>query len=414
MSAARKNIFLAENEAVIAMVLLRQIRKAGYNVIHTYCGEDTVNIVKTAQPSIDLILMDINLGDGLDGTETAQIILKDYDLPIVFLSSHTDPEVVAKTEKITSFGYVTKDSGITILDASIKMAFKLHAANQTIKHTNESLILAQAAGRAGTWDWDIVKNTFNWSPEFLNLFGLPSDTVAGFEAWTKVVHPEDREIVERRIQESIENKTELMNDYRIILPSGEIRWIRAAGKTYYANDRPQRMLGLCMDITDRKKAENQIWTTLESIRDGFLACDKDWQFIYLNIAAERILGIPRNEMIGKSFWEVFPLTLGTRLEQEYRKAAAGETTDFENFYVPWSRWFHNRCFPREGGGISVYFSDITERKNAEKKMIRQTSVLYGINKIFQSSFSAGTVKELGILCLEAAEEITQSKSGFIA
>ncbi|MGE5804221.1 MAG: PAS domain S-box protein, partial [Ignavibacteria bacterium] len=79
-----------------------------------------------------------------------------------------------------------------------------------------------------------------------------------------------------------------------------------------------------------------------------------------------------------------------------------------------SRWFHNRCFPREGGGISVYFSDITERKNAEKKMIRQTSVLYGINKIFQSSFSAGTVKELGILCLEAAEEITQSKSGFIA
>ncbi len=414
MNTSRKNILLVEDEAVIAMVLLRQLRKEGYNVIHVYCGEEALDVVKTAQPSIDLILMDINLGDGLDGTETAQIILKDYDLPIVFLSSHTDPEVVAKTEKITSFGYVTKDSGITVLDASIKMAFKLHAANQTIKHTNESLMLAQAASRAGTWDWDIVKNTFNWSPEFLNLFGLPAHTVAGFEAWTKAVHPEDREIAGRRIRESIENKTELMNDYRIILPTGEIRWIRATGKTYYANDRPLRMLGLCMDITDRKRAENQIWITLESIQDGFLACDKDWRFIYLNTAAERILGIPRNEMIGKSFWEVFPLTLGTRLEQEYRKAAAGETTDFENFYVPWSRWFHNRCFPREGGGISVYFQDITERKNAEKRMLQQTTVLFGINKIFESALSTGTKEELGRICLREAKQITNSKLGIIA
>jgi CheY-like chemotaxis protein len=101
MSASRKNILLVEDEAVIAMVLVQQLRKEGYNVIHTCRGEDAVNIIKTALPPIDLILMDINLGDGLDGTETAQITLKNYDLPIVFLSSHTDPEVVAKTEKIT-------------------------------------------------------------------------------------------------------------------------------------------------------------------------------------------------------------------------------------------------------------------------------------------------------------------------
>ena len=52
---------------------------------------------------------------------------------------------------------------------------------------------------------------------------------------------------------------------------------------------------------------------------------------------------------------MFPLVLGTNFEHEYRRAAAGEIRDFENFYEPWSRWFHNRCFPREGGGVSVYF-----------------------------------------------------------
>jgi PAS domain S-box-containing protein len=122
------------------------------------------------------------------------------------------------------------------------------------------------------------------------------------------------------------------------------------------------------DLTERKQAEEALRTTLESIGDGFFACDADWRFVYVNALAERILGIHREEVLGKSHWEVFPLTLGTQLEGEYRRAAAGEIRDFENFYEPWGRWLHNRCFPRKGGGISVYFEDITERKRAEEAL----------------------------------------------
>jgi PAS domain S-box-containing protein len=119
------------------------------------------------------------------------------------------------------------------------------------------------------------------------------------------------------------------------------------------------------EIEDHKRAEEQLKTTLESIGDGFFACDRDWRFVYVNPIAERLLSIRREEVLGKSHWEVFPFTLGTRLESEYRRAAAGEARDFENFYEPWGRWFHNRCFPRAGGGMSVYFQDITERKHSE-------------------------------------------------
>jgi PAS domain S-box-containing protein len=114
--------------------------------------------------------------------------------------------------------------------------------------------------------------------------------------------------------------------------------------------------------------DEQLALTLESILDGFFACDSEWRLVYLNSTAESVFGNPREELLGKYFWELFPATLGTHYEQELRKAAAGEPRDFENLYEPSGRWYHNRCFPRKGGGISSYFQDITDKKRTEKQL----------------------------------------------
>ena len=82
-----------------------------------------------------MILMDIDLGDGIDGTQAAVEIQNIVDIPIVFLSSHTDPEMVKKTEGITSYGYIVKDSGPTVLISSIKMAFRLFSAKIAMEKT---------------------------------------------------------------------------------------------------------------------------------------------------------------------------------------------------------------------------------------------------------------------------------------
>lgn len=142
----------------------------------------------------------------------------------------------------------------------------------------------------------------------------------------------------------------------------DYRWINinAIPQFLPGETKPYRVYTTFEDITERKQVEEQLRKTLESIGDGFIALDANWRFIYFNASAERILGIHREEVLGKSHWEVFPLTLGTNLEREYRFAAAGDVRDFENFYEPYGRWFRNRCFPREGGGISVYFEDITD------------------------------------------------------
>jgi PAS domain S-box-containing protein len=129
----KKVILLVEDEALIAMTESMELKNYGYDVIHVINGRKALEAVNNTINEIDLILMDINLGDNVDGTEIAKLILKDHDIPLLFLSNHTEREVVDKTENISFYGYVVKDSGIIVLDASIKMAFRLHDAYLDLK-----------------------------------------------------------------------------------------------------------------------------------------------------------------------------------------------------------------------------------------------------------------------------------------
>jgi PAS domain S-box-containing protein len=134
----RKTILLVEDEALIALAEKTALEQYGYSVIAANSGEEAVSTFGN-RPDIDLVLMDVDLGKGIDGTEAAGIILKDRDVPVVFLSSHTERAIVDKTERITSYGYVVKNSGDIVLQASIKMAFKLFDANSKAEKEKEHL-----------------------------------------------------------------------------------------------------------------------------------------------------------------------------------------------------------------------------------------------------------------------------------
>ncbi len=128
----KKTILLVEDEAIIALAEKTMLENHGFNVVSANSGEKAVEAANT-MPGIDLVLMDIDLGKGIDGTQAATQILERHELPLVFLSSHTEPDVVEKTEGISSYGYIVKNSGETVLIASIKMAFKLFDAQQSIQ-----------------------------------------------------------------------------------------------------------------------------------------------------------------------------------------------------------------------------------------------------------------------------------------
>jgi two-component sensor histidine kinase len=138
MELRPKTLLLVEDEMIIALAESNALQKEGYMIIHVPSGEGAIELMDSGRgASIDLILMDINLGDGIDGIEAAHEILDRHDIPIVFLSSHTEEKIVKRTEKITSYGYVVKNLGYTMLFVTIRMAFRLHNAQLQMKEREE-------------------------------------------------------------------------------------------------------------------------------------------------------------------------------------------------------------------------------------------------------------------------------------
>lgn len=121
---ADKQILLVEDEVLIGMSTKKSLEKKGYNVIHASTPDKALSSIEE-NDNISLVLMDIDLGTNIDGIKTAKKMLERKDVPIVFVSSHTEPEIISLTEEITSYGYVVKNSNIVAYDASIKMAYRL-------------------------------------------------------------------------------------------------------------------------------------------------------------------------------------------------------------------------------------------------------------------------------------------------
>ncbi len=130
-----KRVLLVEDEALIALTEKRLLQQHGFEVVIANTGEQAIEV---ADSDIDLILMDIDLGAGIDGTAAAERILERYTLPLVFLSAHTEPEIVKKTEGITAYGYIVKNTGETVLLAGIRMALKLFESEKAVER-NERL-----------------------------------------------------------------------------------------------------------------------------------------------------------------------------------------------------------------------------------------------------------------------------------
>ena len=133
-----KKILLVEDEALIALNEAKLLEKRGYRVATVYTGRDAVETALN-DPEIDLILMDIDLGSGMDGTEAAAQILEQRELPVVFLTSHAEKEMVDRVKNITRYGYVLKNSGEFVLIESINMAFELFEARLKSKEKEAEL-----------------------------------------------------------------------------------------------------------------------------------------------------------------------------------------------------------------------------------------------------------------------------------
>jgi len=117
-----------------------------------------------------------------------------------------------------------------------------------------------------------------------------------------------------------------------------------------------------------KRQATALTTTLESITDAFLSLDNNWNLIYLNREAERLINISREQGLGKNIWNFFPEEAGSTYRWHYEQAlTTSKTVQFEAFFARENRWLELKVYP-SADGLSIYFSDISERVEANKQL----------------------------------------------
>jgi PAS domain S-box-containing protein len=213
------------------------------------------------------------------------------------------------------------------------------------------------------WRTDAAHQAVWFNQCWLDFTGRSLEQDRG-DGWVELIHPDDRARVSGLCTERQAQRERFETEFRLRRHDGEYRWMFDRGVPIHdgADAGFSGFLGSCIDITERREAEQELNRTLESIGDGFFALDAQWRCVHFNAKAERLLRMSREDVLGRNFWEAFPLLCGTVVEREYRHCARGEIRDFEHFHAPQGRWHHSSCSPRDGGGITVYIRDVTEDK----------------------------------------------------
>lgn len=242
--------------------------------------------------------------------------------------------------------------------------------------TKNELEMATRLGRLGAWSVSIPDMTMTWSDKALDLHDTAVDPPTTFRSALRLVHSDWRGMVEDAMSTCRDNGRGFDILVRAFASRHRLIWVRIIGEA----DRDEaghirRIQGAVQDISERMAAaettrelNEQLTTTLESITDSFLTLDRDWRVTYVNKEAERLLGTPRAELLGKVIWDRYPQEVGARFHQEYERALAESVTvRFEAYSTALKIWLQVVAYPSVQG-LAVHFRDVTEARQARRNL----------------------------------------------
>lgn len=158
---------------------------------------------------------------------------------------------------------------------------RIKRAETAERESKDRLKQALEASRLGIWEWNIQTGEITWSDTLEPLHGLARGTFARtFEAYNELVHPEDRALLDTALKSTVEEGADYDLEFRIVWPDKSVHWIEGKGRAFHDEaGKPLRMLGLAMDITDRKQAQDALRASQERYR-AFVANSSEgiWRF----------------------------------------------------------------------------------------------------------------------------------------
>jgi PAS domain S-box-containing protein len=267
-----------------------------------------------------------------------------------------------------------------------------------LRQSQNHLALAQQIGKMGSFEWDFKAGKFIVSKELDVLYGVNTGNLqGGFSAWLNFVHPDDREAVEQEMEDVLLSGN-LLNEYRIITPAGETRWISAIAKVFYDSEgKPERIVGVNKNITERKQTELRLLESEKRFRAifdnaaiGIGLVDLEGQIFLSNHALQQMLGYTEKELQSMSYTE---LTHREDIEKDLilvEELFKGRT----NYYQIEKRytkkngdviWGHLTASAVSNAGGETLFAigmieDVTVRKQLESQL-RQAQKLESVGRL---------------------------------
>ncbi|MBI0536543.1 response regulator [Roseomonas sp. KE2513] len=179
-----------------------------------------------------------------------------------------DAALGAALEELSAFSAELEDANAALAREVAERRAELVAIDAALRESEERVRLAHRYAGAGAWDWHIPHGTMTWSDEYRELLGLPAEAAASYDAWLAGVHAEDRAAVERELRGFLSTTaSECEIEYRVRHPHRGILWLSGRGRLHRDDwGTPLRLVGLCIDITARKRAEIALRDANENLR----------------------------------------------------------------------------------------------------------------------------------------------------
>ena len=264
-------------------------------------------------------------------------------------------------------------------------------ADRALRESEERLRLAQMGAGIGIWDRDRATDRIVVAPGFFERYGLDAATMTVYQDYEQFIHPDDRAMVEARRRAALAAGEPIDLEFRVVLPSGEVAWIRLMARELTDARSPLgRVAGVIIDVTDSKRAEAALRESEERYRELveqagsiILRFDLDGRITFVNEFSQRFFGYASDEILGRNVvGTIIPETessTGRDLAEMVRdivrtpdRYAENENENIrKNGERVWVRWT-NRAIVKPDGTVREILSvgtDSTGRRRAEEALV---------------------------------------------